>query len=116
MKSKLQLVVRFRGILFCSWLALVMACGVASPTGDLSLSPFTSLLILCAGMATVLLGISVAIYLVSLWKTFASVSDRFDYIVSLGMDTIAGVPVLLVCLILPAVGAFDLLAQLISLH
>src|SRR4051812_24615346 len=115
MKSKLQLVAQFRGMLFCSWLALVIASGFTLPKGDIQLSPLSSVLILCSGMFTVLLGVSLAIYLVGLWKNFAAATDRLDFAVSLAMETVAGVPVLLICLVVPAVGALELLTHLVSL-
>lgn len=115
MKSKLQLVAQFRGLLFCSWLALVIASGLTLPAANSQLSPVSSVLILCSGMLTLLLGVSLAIYLVELWKSFAAVDDRFDFAVSLAMETVAGVPVLLLCLAVPAAGAIQLFTQLISL-
>ena len=115
MKSKLQLAAQFRGMLFCSWLALVIVSGLTLPTGEVQLSPVSSVLILCSGMLTVLLGVSVAIYLVGLWRNFAAATDRFDFAFSLAMETVAGVPVLLICLVVPAVAALELLTHLVSL-
>ena len=115
MTSKFQSVLKRRGVLFCAWLALVTACGTTLPPGDVPLSPLGSTLVFFSGLATVLLGISLAMYLVDSWRHFTAVTERYEYAVCLAMDTLIGIPVLLVCLILPAVGAFTLVTHLVNL-
>ncbi len=115
MMSKSQFVAQARPVVFLVWLALVVASALTLPVGSAPASTLNSVLLVCSGLATVCLGLSLGGYLVALWNRTTTAFDRADQILSAAIETVGAVPILLMCLVVPTVGAVKMIAHLVSL-
>jgi len=114
MTNTFQLVFKRRSVLFCVWLALFVTCGAILPPDDTRLSFLASTLLFFSGIATVMLGISLAVYFIDSWRRLQAAADRYDDRVCLAMDTLIGVPISLLCMILPAAAAITVMTRFVA--
>jgi hypothetical protein len=92
-----QKALRHRGLLFAAWFVGLSLAAIVLPAHMQILTVFQRVIIFAVGVLTLLFAVSLATYFIEAWKQSALVSNKREYTLWLGFETLIGVPFVIGC-------------------